>query len=522
MGLTHSVRNLVVGSALTAGAMAVMQGVAVADEDATPTTTAEEVEQVPPPRPTGTSASGSTTAEAKARISAAEITTPGPLTRVKTGPDLNCTVRHAADNSPAFFLDAACGTFVAVNGTLFGPDDVPPDSASPTPRTSYTRVRQSAVTGSGSFTDPHKLATEVGLGATGLSITQTDSYVTGQESYRTDVTVANAGPVARTAQLYRAGDCVVGDSDEGFGSGDKATGAVACVGGRVAGAGFVPTSRTQQWYPISPGSHYYEDSFKNMWARIGSQLPFPDLCALCTDYEDNAAGLSWQITVPAGASVTRSHLTTFSLLGVMPLTVTTTPNAPMAEAGSVASYTIVVANPNGVTVNLHSIVDTLPAGFSYVPGSTSRITTIDPTITGQLLTWTGPIEMSPFSLLALDFSVRAAVVPGDYVNEARADAGLYAVAPGAGSRGITVVAGPDDVVPPVTPTSVGGVGLVRGTANALAPFAPRAALKTPSPAAPGTGDTLPATGSDPRNLLVLATLLLAGGGALVTAGRRQG
>jgi uncharacterized repeat protein (TIGR01451 family)/LPXTG-motif cell wall-anchored protein len=520
MGLTHSVRNLVVGSALTAGAMAVMQGVAVADEDATPTTTAEEVEQPPPPRPSGTSASGSVTDQATAPINAAVITTPGPLTRVQTGADLNCAISHAADSTPAFFADTACGTFLAVDGTLFGPDLLRPETTAPKPRSAYTRVRQPAVTGSGSFTDPHKQVTEVGLGATGLSITQTDSYVAGQESYRTDITVANAGPLSRTALLYRAGDCVLGDSDEGFGSVNTVTGAVACVGGEDMGAGFIATPRTQLWYPISPGSHHYEDVYDKVWARIGSQLPFPDLCAVCTTYEDNAAGLSWAITVPAGGSVTRSHLTTFSVLGVMPLTATLSSQSPTAAAGSVATYTIIVDNPNELTVNLNSIVVTLPAGFSYVPGSTSRITNLDPTITGQLLTWRGPIEMNSFNLIALDFSVRVAAVPGDYLNEASADAGPHAVVPGSAS--ITVVAGPDVVVPPVTPTSVGGVGLVRGTANALAPFAPRAALKTPSPAAPGTGDTLPATGSDPRNLLVLATLLLAGGGALVTAGRRQG
>ncbi len=556
MGLTHGVRNLVIGSALTAGAVAVTQGVAAADGDpppnapsstnaspptnapsshlaraarpageqavsGPPTATAEELVQPPPPPPppTGTSASGSVSRRPAAQATGATITTPGPLTRIQTGPDLNCAVSHRSDSSPAFFTDTACGTFVAVEDTLFGPDLLRPDTTAPKPRSTYTRLRQSPVTGSGSFLDPHKVMTEVSLGATGLSITQTDSYVAGQESYRTDVTVANAGPVARTAQLYRAGDCVVGDSDEGFGSVDIATGAVACVGAVSNRNHPVPTARTQQWYPISPGSHYYEDVYSEVWARIGARLPFPDLCAACATYEDNAAGLSWQITVPSGGTVTRSHLTTFSLLGVMPLTVTTTPQAPTAAPGSVATYTVVVSNPNGVTVNLDSIVDILPAGFAYIPGSTSRITTLDPTITGQLLTWRGPMEMSPFSLLALDFSVRVAAVPGDYLNQAGADAGPYAVAPGTGSTGITVVAGLEEVPPPVNPTSVGGVALARASANAPAPLAPRV-FQTRSLVAPRTGGTLPATGSDAQGLLMLATFLLAGGGALTTAGHR--
>ncbi|HSH60467.1 MAG TPA: LPXTG cell wall anchor domain-containing protein [Acidimicrobiales bacterium] len=542
MGLTQRVRNLVLGSALTAGAMAVMQGVAAAEEQISPAdsprsikapkpvdeqaaeappTTAEEVEQQPPPSPTGTSASKSVTAEAKAPATTAQITTPGPLTRVQTGPDLNCAVSHAADTEPAFFEDAACGTFVAVEGTLYGPDVVRPDTVAPKPRSRYTQIRQSEVRASGSLTDPHKVVTEVGLGTTGLSITQTDSYVAGQESYRTDVTVTNTGPVARTAQLYRAGDCVVGDSEYAFGSVNAATGAVACVGGVEMGDWrFERGLRTQQWFPLSPGSHYYADHFVNLWAHIGSQLPFPDLCRLCADYRDNAAGLSWEITVPAGASVTRSHLTTFSLLGVTPLTITSFPRTPTAMPGSVATYTVVVANPNGLTVNLNSIVNTLPAGFSYVPGSTSGITILDPAVAGQVLTWTGPLEMPPSSFRTLDFSVRVADVAGDYVNEAAADAGPYTVAPVAGSTAITVVAGPEVVTPSDTPATVGGVALVRTAPNAAAPLAPRR-LEARALVAPGTADTLPATGSDPQNLLVLGTLLLAGGGALVTASRRR-
>ena len=63
------------------------------------------------------------------------------------------------------------------------------------------------MTGTGTTVDPFKIVTVVNLGTTGLRITQTDSYVVGQESYRTDVTVANTSTLAQTAQLYRAGDC---------------------------------------------------------------------------------------------------------------------------------------------------------------------------------------------------------------------------------------------------------------------------------------------------------------------------
>lgn len=554
MGFTHGVRNLVLGSAVTAGVVVVGQGVASAEEaqppatpppervppespapvrtvaaaeergaappsdrvpQRPPRTEADEVEQPPPPPASATAAAGPDGPAKKAAVTAA-ITTPGPLTRVETSADLNCSVSHAADRTPAFFEDTACGTLLSVGGELFGPARIPPTSREPTPRTAYTKLRQSPVTGSGSLLDPHKLVTEVGLGSTGLSISQTDTYVTGQEGYRTDVTVRNAGPVARTGQLYRAGDCVVGDLDEGFGSFDPATGAVACVGARDVAGNAEPTARTQQWYPISSGSHHYEGGYIEVWSRIGAQLPFPDLCQLCTVSEDNGAGLSWEITVPAGGSVTRSHLTVFSLLGVRPLTVTTTPRTATALAGSVVTYTVVVSNPNPVTVNLAAIVDSLPAGFTYVPGSSSRITTADPTVMGQVLTWRGPIEMSPSSLVALDFNVRVPTSAGDYLNQAGADAGAYVVLPAGDSSGLTVVGVPD-VPPAPVPLAVGGTALVR--ASQTAPFSPRR-HQAPSLTASSTAGQLPVTGSDLEGLLALGVVLLAGGGGLVTVGRR--
>src|SRR3990170_1634045 len=121
---------------------------------------------------------------------AASITTGGPLTRVEISPLLNCAVSYLGDEQPQFFGDTACATLLAVGGTLFGPASIPFGGAA-APRTTYTPVSQSAVTGSGTADDPYAIVTVVALGATGLRITQTDTYVVGQEAYRTDVTVSN-------------------------------------------------------------------------------------------------------------------------------------------------------------------------------------------------------------------------------------------------------------------------------------------------------------------------------------------
>jgi uncharacterized repeat protein (TIGR01451 family) len=369
---------------------------------------------------------------------AASITSSGPLTRVEVSPDLNCAVDHAGDTSPEFFGDTACGTLIVVDGVLFGPASIPA-GGSAFPRTPYTAVSQSAVTGSGTIADPYMIVTVVDLGTTGMRITETDSYIVGQESYRTDVTVANAGAQTKTALLYRAGDCYLQNSDLGFGSVDTSTGAVACVAGTVDNQGnTVPGTRIEQWSPLSPGSHFYEEFYDTVWARIGSQQPFPDLCAQCANYIDNGAGLSWELTIPSGGSVTRSHLTNFSPLGRVPLTATKTADVATAAAGSTDGYTITISNPNTVAVSLSSITDTLPAGFTYGAGSTTGATTTDPSILGPALTWTGPISVPASSSSSLHFSVTVASTPGDYFNSASADGGSFTVAPTGETAKITV------------------------------------------------------------------------------------
>jgi hypothetical protein len=202
------------------------------------------------------------------------ISSTGPLTRIATSPTLNCAVNHAGDTEGEFFGDTACGTLVALGGTLFGPADIPA-GGSAAPRTTWTAVSVGNVTGSGTAADPYKVVTKVTAGSTGLEITQTDSYVVGQESYRTDVALTNTSGSALSPRVYRAGDCFLANSDVGFGATNPLTGSVACV----ESVNGVPGTRIEQWLPLTSGSHFYEAFFDDVWALIGNQLPFPDTCA---------------------------------------------------------------------------------------------------------------------------------------------------------------------------------------------------------------------------------------------------
>jgi uncharacterized repeat protein (TIGR01451 family) len=411
------------------------------------------------------------------------ILSAGPLTRVEISDDLNCAVDHTGDSVGEFFADTACGTLVAVGGTLYGPASIPA-GGSASPRTAFTPISQSAVLGAGTNADPFRIVTVVGLGATGLQITETDSYVVGQETYRTDVVISNSGASSANAILYRAGDCFLQNSDFGFGAAE-ANGAVSCVAGVDTGGGvFVPGTRIEQWYPLSSGSSYYESGYSTVWAKIGSQTAFANLCEQCANYIDNGAGLSWNVTIPAGGSATRSHLTVFSPLGVVPLTTTKTAAQPSVAAGAADSYTITVSNPNTIEATLASITDTLPVGFTYTSGSTTGITTSNPGILGQVLTWTGPFTVAASGSVSLTFGVTVSSTPDTYFNVAGATANGQFTVVGTGPTAPVTVTGtalPAHLTLTKTVDNTGG-GTALATAWTLS-------ATGPTPISGATGDT---------------------------------
>jgi uncharacterized repeat protein (TIGR01451 family) len=369
----------------------------------------------------------------------ATISSSGPLTEITISEQLNCDVRHLGDTDPEFFGATACGTFLAIGGTLFGPAVIPAGGPA-TPRTAFSPVSQSAVLGSGTSPDPYRIVTVADLGTTNLRITETDSYVVGEETYRTDVEIANSGAADQSFLLYRAGDCFLQNSDFGFGDVESATGAVACRAGVDDGSGtIVSGTRIEQWFPLSPGSSYMEAGYSDVWARIGSQHPFPNMCE-CSVYIDNGAGLSWAGTVAAGGTVTFSHLTVFSPLGRVPLSTTKTADQTTAQPGAADGYTITVANPNTSSVTLDSITDTLPVGFTYTPGSTTGATSADPSVSGQTLAWTGPFAVPAGGSISLHFGVMVSSTSGDYLNEATAVATGFTVAPTGPTAQIAVTA----------------------------------------------------------------------------------
>jgi len=252
-----------------------------------------------------------------------DIASTGPLTHIWLGNELSCQVQHVIDGStheffPPSTIPGDCGTFIAMGGALYAPDFTAHGGTATGglgAYTPFTPVSQTPVTGSGTSADPFKVVTVVAVGATGLSIEQTDTYVVGVESYRTDITIMNNSPGPATGVLFRAGDAYLQGSDVGYGftevSGNRNT--VGCS----VNPNNMPPDRIEGWTPLTDDNNFYEAVYSEIWRWIGTKFPFPNMCG-CTTLQDNGAGISWNFSIPAGGTTTYSHLTTFSPTGVLP------------------------------------------------------------------------------------------------------------------------------------------------------------------------------------------------------------
>ncbi len=137
-----------------------------------------------------------------------------------------------------------------------------------------------------------------------------------------------------------------------------------------------------------------------------------------------------------------------SLTTAEPLTTAKTADVPSSPAGASNGYTITVSNPNSSAITLNTISDTLPDGFSYQAGSTSGLTTTDPSIAAQVLTWTGPFSVPGEGQASLHFGVTVSQTPGDYLNEAGGTAEGAPVTGTGPTAQITVTAVSEDTTPP--------------------------------------------------------------------------
>ncbi|MFD7613113.1 Ig-like domain-containing protein, partial [Streptomyces sp. NPDC059828] len=339
---------------------------------------------------------------------AAPIDSSGPLTRIDTNSQLQCFVKHRDDTNPAWYGGDSCGTVIALNGISYGFLSTP-----------YTEVSQTGPTGTGTEADPYRLVTVVGAGS-GVTLTQTDTYVVGEESYDTSVAVQNNSGIQQVGYIYTVGDCYLGDSDAGY--------------GRVIGSGAAcstspdPGSRIEALLPRTGGNSYIEGYYFEGYDLATAGQPLPNTCR-CGQLIDNGVGLSWPVNLPSSENATFEWTTALSPTGTLPLAATASADESESPPSAINGYTVEIENPNNFSADISTIEVVLPSGFSYQTGTTTGATTNDPVISGQTLTWSGPFTVGGGASITLHFDSRVAATPGTYTIDVNATTTTEEVTP---------------------------------------------------------------------------------------------
>lgn len=257
-----------------------------------------------------------------------------------------------------FYSDTAGGSFVEVDGVVYGSTPPAGGSFRPLP---FTPVSNSAVSGTGTAADPFLITTEVDAGATGVRITQVTTYVNGEQQYRVDLTARNTSEAARNVRIFHGADLYLNFPgnvpDTGFGLFDAATGAVGALSQDLRSV--------QVFIPITPVTAFQEAIYNTFWLRIGNTggAAGPGFNnTINPNFHDVAAGLQYDRALAAGASATVSFAGGFGLAADVGITlpgvvddepqpepaqlwVVTRPNFNASVApGAILAYEFVVGN----------------------------------------------------------------------------------------------------------------------------------------------------------------------------------
>ncbi|MBI4339818.1 MAG: DUF11 domain-containing protein [Chloroflexi bacterium] len=143
------------------------------------------------------------------------------------------------------------------------------------------------------------------------------------------------------------------------------------------------------------------------------------------------------VWVAPGGDKTRSGLTAKIVVGspastlcpgtAITLTKSVSPSVVPSNQPNTFTYTITFTSTGTASVAVSKIVDLMPAGFNYVTGSSTGLTTANPAIVlkngnQQQLTWSAnPIgTVAPGGTATLSFQATATVASNDYWNEVSA------------------------------------------------------------------------------------------------------
>ncbi len=93
-----------------------------------------------------------------------------------------------------------------------------------------------------------------------------------------------------------------------------------------------------------------------------------------------------------------------------------TVDSRQVRVGETTGYTVMIRNSGGTATTVTEVIDTLPLGFEYLPGSTSGALLADPVVDGRKLRWKARKALGGSASFSFHFDVRVSRRPGVYRN----------------------------------------------------------------------------------------------------------
>lgn len=229
----------------------------------------------------------------------------GPLLSIKIGADGSFQVRHAAKtdyqfNPPASALGDA-GVLLAdlTNGRLYAPD--------------FANHDDTDVSISYNTWDPHsqsvvmtadgvsRVITTLQTLGDDLTVILIDSYVHGQNCWRTDIIIQNVTTTDYDVILYRMADVYLNGSNNGYGA-TRAGGIV----GVTENEDNDPVGNAL-WLAPLVADQYEEDDPTTLWSKLESLADLDNTVIATSD--DAACCVAWELSIPGRSMVVRSCVT---------------------------------------------------------------------------------------------------------------------------------------------------------------------------------------------------------------------
>jgi hypothetical protein len=223
-------------------------------------------------------------------------------------------------------------------------------SAGPLGLTPYTIGTQSALTGSGSASDPLKLVTTYSY-PTFYAITQTTTYVNGSQQFRIHWDVKNVSGTTRHFKALAAADFYFEGSDKG--TGIFTQGPPRFIGGTNADTGTSGGFEEVAGSTLSPWSAYQALPYGNnptaVWGKIENAAASPSASfdnTVVGEQVDNAGGVEWDQYL---AGLADQATASFELVArnAIPSALQINPTNPGSPQGVPINFTITAIDTNG-------------------------------------------------------------------------------------------------------------------------------------------------------------------------------